>query len=129
MGLLDDAIREHLDLRRRHGADPGEVMSKEREAFGAERRSETSGENHVAPSRAEADPLFAAEQSPTVLAEDRRPRRARTRAWEDDGLGQPTVELDMQTVLDEESTRARLGYGAADASHTGAGAAPVRALH
>ncbi len=25
MGLLDDAIREHLELKRRHGADPDEV--------------------------------------------------------------------------------------------------------
>jgi len=25
MGLLDDAIREHLDLKRRRGADPNEV--------------------------------------------------------------------------------------------------------
>ena len=25
MGLLDDAIREHLELKRRHGADPNEV--------------------------------------------------------------------------------------------------------
>ena len=34
MGLLDDAIREHLELKRRHGADPGEVAAQEREAFG-----------------------------------------------------------------------------------------------
>jgi len=25
MGLLDDAIRDHLELKRRRGADPGEV--------------------------------------------------------------------------------------------------------
>src|SRR6185436_16035883 len=25
MGLLDDAIREHLELKRRHGADPDEA--------------------------------------------------------------------------------------------------------
>ena len=34
MGLLDDAIREHLDLKRRHGADASEVARQEREAFG-----------------------------------------------------------------------------------------------
>ena len=33
MGLLDDAIREHLELKRRHGADPGEVARQEREAL------------------------------------------------------------------------------------------------
>jgi hypothetical protein len=34
MGLLDDAIREHLDLKRRRGADPGEVERQEQEALG-----------------------------------------------------------------------------------------------
>ena len=37
MGLLDDAIREHLELKRRHGADPGEVERQEREALGSPR--------------------------------------------------------------------------------------------
>lgn len=39
MGLLDDAIREHLDLKRRRGADPAEVERAEREALGPVRRS------------------------------------------------------------------------------------------
>ena len=38
MGLLDDAIREHLELRRRQGADPSEVARQEQEAFGPARR-------------------------------------------------------------------------------------------
>jgi hypothetical protein len=38
MGLLDDAIREHLDLKRRRGADPEEVERAEREALGPVRR-------------------------------------------------------------------------------------------
>jgi hypothetical protein len=33
MGLLDEAIREHLELKRRQGADPGEIARKEREAL------------------------------------------------------------------------------------------------
>jgi hypothetical protein len=40
MGLLDDAIREHLELKRRHGADPDEVSRQEREALGAPVRGE-----------------------------------------------------------------------------------------
>jgi len=40
MGLLDDAIREHLELRRRHGTDPGEVARQEHEALGRVRRGE-----------------------------------------------------------------------------------------
>jgi hypothetical protein len=38
MGLLDDAIREHLELKRRHGADPSEVERQEQEALGPARR-------------------------------------------------------------------------------------------
>ena len=38
MGLLDDAIRDHLELKRRHGADPGEVARIENEALSAARR-------------------------------------------------------------------------------------------
>ena len=38
MGLLDDAIREHLDLKRRRGADPAEIQRAEQEALGPVRR-------------------------------------------------------------------------------------------
>ena len=45
MGLLDDAIREHLDLKRRRGADPTEIDRAEREALGPVRRGpEITGE-------------------------------------------------------------------------------------
>jgi hypothetical protein len=33
MGDLDDAIRDHLDLKRRRGADPAEVAREEQEAL------------------------------------------------------------------------------------------------
>jgi hypothetical protein len=33
MGMLDDAIREHLELKRRRGADPGEVDREQAEAL------------------------------------------------------------------------------------------------
>lgn len=51
MGILDDAIREHLDLKRRAGADPSEISRLEREAFGA---GETPADAPPAP-EAEAD--------------------------------------------------------------------------
>src|SRR4051794_4452307 len=38
MGLLDDALREHLELQRRRGADPSEVSQEEQEALGPVRR-------------------------------------------------------------------------------------------
>jgi hypothetical protein len=40
MGLLDDAIREHLELKRRRGADNAEVARQEQEAFGPPRRGD-----------------------------------------------------------------------------------------
>jgi len=40
MGLLDDAIRDHLDLKRRRGADPTEIAREESEALGPVRRGE-----------------------------------------------------------------------------------------
>lgn len=38
MGLLDDAIREHLELKRKHGAAEEEIARKEAEALGPARR-------------------------------------------------------------------------------------------
>ena len=38
MGILDEAIREHLELKRRRGADPAEVARQEQEALGPARR-------------------------------------------------------------------------------------------
>ena len=50
MGLLDDAIREHLDLKRRRGADPTEVEREEREVLGPVRpRAEAAREEAYAP--------------------------------------------------------------------------------
>jgi hypothetical protein len=54
MGLLDDAIREHLELKRRGGADPQEIEKLEREALGPVRRSPQ--EAFDAPAVAEAAP-------------------------------------------------------------------------
>jgi hypothetical protein len=55
MGLLDDAIREHLELKRRRGADAEEVTRQEQEALGAPQRAEFAD---VAP--AAAEPVEAA---------------------------------------------------------------------
>jgi hypothetical protein len=47
MGILDDAIREHLDLKRRRGADPTEVERAEREALGPVKRSQTQPDSEL----------------------------------------------------------------------------------
>jgi hypothetical protein len=50
MGLLDDAIKEHLELKRKRGADADEVARLEQEALGPPQRGEFAG----APAAAEA---------------------------------------------------------------------------
>ena len=42
MGLLDDAIREHLELKRKHGAAEEELLRQETEALGPARRDFTA---------------------------------------------------------------------------------------
>jgi hypothetical protein len=60
MGFLDDAIREHLDLKRRHGADPAEIERAEREALGPVRRGPEVAEEDVPPQEHALD--FAPEE-------------------------------------------------------------------
>lgn len=42
MGILDEAIREHLELKRQHGADESELKGLEDEAFGEPERPEAT---------------------------------------------------------------------------------------
>jgi hypothetical protein len=76
MGLLDDAIREHLELKRQHGADPSEVERQEREALGAPRQAEFAatpdeGAREPAPARVEGPAAVAEEaEEPPVKAEE-----------------------------------------------------------
>jgi hypothetical protein len=67
MGLLDDAIREHLELKRRHGASPDDVARQEREALGSARREEPP-----APAAEEA-PAAEATEEPLVPAPEEPP--------------------------------------------------------
>jgi hypothetical protein len=130
MGLLDDAIREHLELRRRHGADPGEVMSKEHEALGPA-AARVGG---TLPADADGGALFAAEPSTIgrdMTAEDRRRERRDgrepNRTSDDRYLSQETVELDMRAILDEDASMA-VGHAAHGGMRSVTSAAPVRAL-
>lgn len=43
MGILDEAIREHLELKRQHGADETELDTLESEAFGPADRPDAAG--------------------------------------------------------------------------------------
>jgi hypothetical protein len=60
MGVLDDAIREHLDLKRRHGAAEAELRRQEEEALGPARREVTPAETDDGDGAGEAAPAEAA---------------------------------------------------------------------
>jgi hypothetical protein len=79
MGLLDDAIKEHLDLKRRRGADPTEVERAEREALGPVRR------NREAPEALQGDDEQVAAGG---LAYD----QAGDAEWDDEDGGEPPFE-------------------------------------
>jgi hypothetical protein len=80
MGLLDDAIREHLELKRRRGADPEEIARQEREALGPVRRTaapEAGDEPAAAAARERgAEPAPRSEEAPgaSVAEAGRDPR-------------------------------------------------------
>jgi hypothetical protein len=58
MGLLDDAIREHLELKRRRGADPDEIARLQDEALGDPRSGEFARPDGEPPEPAEpAEPV------------------------------------------------------------------------
>ncbi len=91
MGLLDDAIREHLELKRRSGADPGEIAHKEHEA--------------LAPVFPDEEALEADDQQESLVAEpDVEPAadggRDPAEASDFTHVGQETAELDMSTVIE-----------------------------
>jgi hypothetical protein len=62
MGILDDAIREHLELKRSHGATDDEIRRKEAEVFG-QARPEAAAE---APPADEHTQLLTPEAAPAA---------------------------------------------------------------
>jgi hypothetical protein len=65
MGILDEAIREHLELKRQHGADDSELKQLEDQAFGQSERPGAEG----APEAGEAGPDAAAEAPTEFMAQ------------------------------------------------------------
>jgi hypothetical protein len=64
MSILDDAIREHLELKRAHGADEAEVKKLEDEAFGPPGRPEEPDPLAEAPTEFMATPEAAEATEP-----------------------------------------------------------------
>lgn len=69
MGILDEAIREHLELKRQHGAGDSELKELEDEAFG---QAERPGDEAAADPLAEAPTQFMEQPEPAEGTGERR---------------------------------------------------------
>jgi hypothetical protein len=102
MGILDDAIREHLELKRRLGAPEDELQKKETEAFGA-----TGAPAPPPPADAsalETEPEFQVQRA--VSAEER--SEAEADPWEPAESDEELLEPDE--VLPRESLESNGSY-------------------
>src|SRR5258706_2678871 len=74
MGILDDAIREHLDLKRKHGARDADLREIEDEAFGSTDRPDPFAANELfnevaTTGTAEAEPGVIPSDGPSELSD------------------------------------------------------------
>ncbi|HTA36018.1 MAG TPA: hypothetical protein VK761_04825 [Solirubrobacteraceae bacterium] len=137
MGLLDDAIREHLELKRQRGADPSEVAREQHEALDPVPREPDALLDDDAPVAAAAPTDDAAPFSDAVpsdapeaavmaggVPEDMPDDLADSPASEIAAgpVGGETQELDMRSVLDGDGDGN--GEGAAAADPADASASP-----
>ena len=102
MGILDDAIKEHLELKRRHGVPEEEVQRQEEEALGPARRdvAQQPEDSELAPGQPVDDAADGArEAAPSAIAEaDHEPS----------AVDQETALFDMERDEDEEMPPAAL---------------------
>jgi hypothetical protein len=120
MGLLDDAIREHLELKRLRGADPGEVAREQREALDPVPRDAHEEQDGYASASAAGDGTLrdAGERGTSKNTDQAGDGLGAPQSAHDadfSHVGQETAEFDMRAVLGEEQ----------DASDNGAEGAPT----
>jgi hypothetical protein len=75
MSILDDAIREHLELKRAHGADEGELKKLEDDAFGPPQRPDEIDPFAEAPTEFLTSPGEDAADAPAIFDEEERSGR------------------------------------------------------
>jgi hypothetical protein len=100
MGLLDEAIREHLDLKRRRGADPTEVERDEREALGPVRRAPGAPPSATAGEDTESSP-FAYDQEDD-WSDEPLTEVAPSRAGRGRPEPEPDLDFDDEPVYEDE---------------------------
>ena len=109
MGVLDDAIRQHLELKRAHGAADDEVQRQEEEALGPARREAPPEPEPVEEPEpvAEAEPLEEPEslEESEPVAEPEPPHTGDTPTRGFDALEEPAEDgappAEGEDVLEE----------------------------
>jgi hypothetical protein len=119
MGLLDDAIREHLELKRRRGADPAEIERAERDALGPARREpepfEPAEDQYETAHEGFADPVPWEGDGPQVVG----PEQPDTEAHWHEGEHGPSADASHFETGEEE------GHVYRELEETAAGAEPA----
>jgi hypothetical protein len=106
MSILDDAIREHLELKRAHGADEAELKKLEDEAFGPPQRPDELDASAEAPTEFLTAPSEVVEEAAAEIeAEGRRAPnitdlQEAPPAQEPDAPEEPAVEEDPAAELE-----------------------------
>jgi hypothetical protein len=108
MGILDEAIREHLELKRKHGAPEDDLRRLEDEAFGPPSRPGEPDFPEAGLAVAEVEPDFEIEPEP---AEAEAPAEEATEATEVEQpqpADEPADDFDLGDLdsLDEPATEA-----------------------
>jgi hypothetical protein len=110
MGLLDDAIREHLELKRQRGADPSEVARDERAALGPledEGYSAKDSDFEESDFAERGDELDDYEEQRPAFEEADRAGGGVDRSGGADvpRSSEETMEVDMRTIIDADLGR------------------------
>ena len=90
MGILDDAIRQHLELKRKHGAESSDLERLEKEAFG--------------PATRPGDPEFATGEAPASAQPDQRAGAATEAADPPSEVADSGVDIPVWLTGEEETT-------------------------
>src|SRR6185437_9434651 len=100
MGILDDAIREHLDLKRKHGARDADIREIEDDAFGSADRPDPFAAGEL------FNEVSSPEDGPSGLSEAELGDEEPTRLVEPEALlrSEPSTEPPPSEVPDEPTS-------------------------
>ena len=105
MGILDEAIRQHLDLKRQHGAADTELQQLEDEAFGPPARP---GAEAIEAAVAEAPPMpDEVAEAPTTIAEPAEPPAESSEPLPEAAEPAPELEEAPEPVAEEAAAEHR----------------------